>query len=59
MADRPPEDRPGGGVSHELKTPVSSVRLLVDVLLDDESPAPEKTREYLEMIARENLRLSR
>jgi signal transduction histidine kinase len=46
-------------VSHELKTPISSVRLLVDTLLEDEKPDATKTREYLELIARENLRLSR
>lgn len=46
-------------VSHELKTPISSVRLLVDTLLDEEKPDAARTREYLELIARENLRLSR
>ncbi|MCC6590317.1 MAG: hypothetical protein IT168_26725 [Bryobacterales bacterium] len=46
-------------VSHELKTPVASVCLLVDTLLDDARPDPAKTREYLELIARENARLSR
>ena len=45
-------------VSHELKTPVSSMRLLVDTLLDDPEFDPRKTREYLELIARENVRLS-
>jgi len=45
-------------VSHELRTPLASVRLLVETLLEDENPQG-KTREYLEMIARENLRLSR
>ncbi len=45
-------------VSHELKTPVSSMRLLVDTLLDDPVLDPRKTREYLELIARENVRLS-
>ncbi len=45
-------------VSHELRTPLASVRLLVETLLEDENPTG-KTREYLEMIARENLRLSR
>ena len=42
-------------VSHELKTPISSVRLLVDSLLEDDRPDATKTREYLEMIAHENL----
>ena len=45
-------------VSHELRTPLASVRLLVETLLEDERPEG-KTREYLEMIAKENLRLSR
>lgn len=45
-------------VSHELKTPVASTRLLVDTLLEDLVFDPKKTREYLELIARENLRLS-
>jgi signal transduction histidine kinase len=46
-------------VSHELKTPVASVRVLVDTLLTDEQPNSEKTRDYLELIAQENRRLSR
>ena len=46
-------------VSHELKTPLASMRLLVDALLDEESPDPRKTREYLELIEGENLRLTR
>jgi signal transduction histidine kinase len=46
-------------VSHELKTPLSSMRLLVDTLLDDPEFDPQKTREYLELIANENSRLSR
>ena len=45
-------------VSHELKTPLSSMQLLVDTLLDDPVFDPRKTREYLELIARENSRLS-
>ena len=45
-------------VSHELRTPLAAVRLLVETLLEDERPEG-KTREYLNMIARENLRLSR
>ncbi|MEM7350433.1 MAG: HAMP domain-containing sensor histidine kinase [Acidobacteriota bacterium] len=45
-------------VSHELKTPLASTRLLVDTLLGDEQSAPARTREYLQLIARENERLS-
>jgi signal transduction histidine kinase len=46
-------------VSHELKTPLASMRLLVDALLEDASFEPNKAREYLQLIATENLRLSR
>jgi signal transduction histidine kinase len=46
-------------VSHELKTPLAGMRLLVDTLLDDPENDPAKTREYLQLIARENARLSR
>jgi signal transduction histidine kinase len=52
-------------VSHELKTPLASIRLLVDTLLDAEGTpdAPlsdqARAREYLEMISKENARLSR
>jgi two-component system, OmpR family, phosphate regulon sensor histidine kinase PhoR len=45
-------------VSHELKTPLSSMQLLVDTLLEEPVFDPAKTREYLELIARENSRLS-
>jgi signal transduction histidine kinase len=46
-------------VSHELKTPLASMRLLVDSLLDDEELDRRKTRDYLRMMAGENARLSR
>jgi signal transduction histidine kinase len=46
-------------VSHELKTPLSSMRLLVDTLLDEEQFQEQKTREYLQLVAKENMRLSR
>ncbi|HEV3415435.1 MAG TPA: HAMP domain-containing sensor histidine kinase [Pirellulales bacterium] len=46
-------------VSHELKTPLSSMRLLVDTLLERQPPDPRQTREYLQLAARENERLSR
>jgi signal transduction histidine kinase len=46
-------------VSHELKTPLAGMRLLVDTLLADGTGDPAKTREYLDLISAENLRLSR
>ena len=46
-------------VSHELKTPLASMRLLVDTLLEDDAPDPKKTREYLQLMAVENARLTR
>jgi two-component system, OmpR family, phosphate regulon sensor histidine kinase PhoR len=46
-------------VSHELKTPLASMRVLVDALLDDAELDPRKTREYLQLMAGENLRLTR
>jgi signal transduction histidine kinase len=46
-------------VSHELKTPLSSMRLLVDSLLADQEFEANKTREYLQLVAGENLRLTR
>ena len=46
-------------VSHEIKTPLASMRLLVDVLLDDDHLDPGKTREYLQLMSAENARLTR
>jgi signal transduction histidine kinase len=46
-------------VSHELKTPLASIRLLVDTLLDSQQLDVPKTREYLQLVAKENTRLSR
>lgn len=46
-------------VSHELKTPLASIGLLVDTLLADNAPSPQPVREYLELIAKENRRLGR
>ena len=45
-------------VSHELKTPLSSIRLLVDTLLDSEQINEQTAREYLELVAKENTRLT-
>ena len=46
-------------VTHELKTPLSSMRLLVDTLLNSPQLNEQTAREYLQLIATENLRLSR
>jgi signal transduction histidine kinase len=45
--------------SHELRSPLAAMRVLVDGLLADASFDPKRTREYLEMLAVENARLSR
>lgn len=46
-------------VTHELKTPLSSMRMLVDTLLEGRTRDAQQVREYLKLIARENQRLSR
>jgi signal transduction histidine kinase len=46
-------------VTHELKTPLASMRLLVDTLLNSQPLDEPTAREYLQLIAQENLRLSR
>ncbi len=46
-------------VSHELRTPLASMRVLVDTLLDAPAADEQRTREYLQLISSENLRLSR
>ena len=46
-------------VSHELKTPLASMRLLVDTLLEGRTRDEQHAEEYLQMIARENERLTR
>jgi signal transduction histidine kinase len=45
-------------VSHELKTPLASMRLLVDTLRDGHHQDAQLVQEYLQMISRENVRLS-
>jgi signal transduction histidine kinase len=45
-------------VSHELKTPLASMRLLVDTLRDGHCDDTRLVQEYLQMISRENARLS-
>jgi signal transduction histidine kinase len=46
-------------VTHELKTPLSSMRLLVETLLNSPRLDEKIAREYLDLIAKENVRLSR
>ena len=46
-------------VSHELKTPLASMRLLVDTLLEGRTRDEQHAEQYLQMIARENERLTR
>jgi len=46
-------------VSHELKTPLSSMGVLVETLLESEKFDEQKTREYLQLIAQQNERLGR
>ncbi len=46
-------------VAHELKTPLASIRLLVETLAAHHSDNPAHTTEYLDLIARENRRLTK
>jgi signal transduction histidine kinase len=46
-------------VSHELKTPLSAMRVLVDTLLEGNYDDQARVGEYLRLVAKENQRLSR
>jgi signal transduction histidine kinase len=46
-------------VSHELKTPLAAMRVLVDTLREGRCTGEQQAREYFDLIARENQRLSR
>jgi len=46
-------------VTHELKTPLASTRVLVDTLLEGNYRDEKQVTEYLQLISRENERLSR
>ncbi len=45
-------------VAHELKTPLASIQVLVDALLDHDQFDPDKVREYLKLISGQNQRLT-
>ncbi|HEX8295018.1 MAG TPA: HAMP domain-containing sensor histidine kinase [Chthoniobacteraceae bacterium] len=46
-------------VAHELRTPLASMRMLVDTLREGRYRDEQQVAEYLDLIASENLRLSR
>jgi signal transduction histidine kinase len=46
-------------VAHELRTPLASMRVLVDTLREGRYRNEEQLREYLDLLHSENLRLSR
>ncbi|MCC6580266.1 MAG: HAMP domain-containing histidine kinase [Phycisphaeraceae bacterium] len=46
-------------VSHELKTPLASMRVLVDTLREGRCTDAKQASEYFELMARENERLTR
>lgn len=47
-----------GNVSHELKTPVTAIRGLVETLLDDPEADPEVRQRFLKKVSRQAHRLS-
>jgi signal transduction histidine kinase/tetratricopeptide (TPR) repeat protein len=46
-------------VTHEIKTPLASMRVLVDTLLEGNYRDQNQVSEYLQLVSRENERLSR
>jgi two-component system phosphate regulon sensor histidine kinase PhoR len=46
-------------VSHELRTPLTSISGYVETLLEDASPRPETTREFLQIILKNSNRMNR
>ncbi|HEY0456511.1 MAG TPA: HAMP domain-containing sensor histidine kinase, partial [Verrucomicrobiae bacterium] len=46
-------------VSHELKTPLTSIRMFAEILAEERVQEPEKRRHYLQIINAETARLTR
>ena len=46
-------------VSHELKTPLTSIRMFAEMLREGRQPDPAKQRRYLDIMASETERLTR
>jgi len=46
-------------VTHELKTPLASMRVLVDTLLEGRYQNQQQVEEYLQLVSKENARLTR
>jgi nitrogen-specific signal transduction histidine kinase len=46
-------------VSHELKTPLASIRLLVDTLLEGNYKDQQQVTDYFQLVSKENERLTR
>lgn len=46
-------------VSHELKTPLSSMRVLIETLQDDRIESADVRRDYLDFLMEENVRMGR
>jgi two-component system, OmpR family, phosphate regulon sensor histidine kinase PhoR len=46
-------------VTHELKTPLASMRVLVDTLLEGRYQNQQQVEDYLQLVSKENARLSR
>ena len=46
-------------VSHELKTPLASIRLLVDTLLEGNYRDQQQVTDYFQLVSKENERLTR
>jgi signal transduction histidine kinase len=48
-----------GNVSHELKTPLTSIRMFADMLADGRVTEPDRQSKYLRIISAESARLTR